>query len=111
MLMPSVVSDRSRPSSNGITTCHDSQRCSAKLCVQTRYKRRSAMQRLPEIQARFRDVIVHGETSGISDALLGGCDPEPRLAIHQRNYVVGPTRALLPKFPATQWLLGARFPT
>ena len=69
------------------------------------------MQRLPEIQARFRDVIVHGETSGISDALIGGCHPEKRLAIHQRNYEVSLTGALLTKFPATQWLLGTRFLT
>src|SRR5215831_11992207 len=111
MLTPSVVSGRSRPSSNGITTCRRSQPCSVKLCGQTRYKRRSAMQRLSEIQAHFRDVIVHGGTSGIPDAFIGGRHPARRLAIHQRNYQVSLTDALLTKFPGTQWLLGTRFLT
>jgi hypothetical protein len=67
------------------------------------------MQRLPEIQAHFRDAVVSGDTNGISPALIGGRYPEKRLAIHQRNYHASLTDALLTKFPATEWLLGTRF--
>jgi hypothetical protein len=66
------------------------------------------MQRLPEIQAHFRDAIVYGKTNGISQTLIGGLDPQKRLAIHQRNYHVSLTDALVTKFPATEWLLGTR---
>lgn len=67
--------------------------------------------RLHEIQTRFCDALVHGETGGIAPALIGGVYPEKRLAIHQRNYQASLVDAVLTKFPATEWLLGTRFLT
>ena len=67
------------------------------------------MQPLHEIQTRFRAAVVHGDTDGISEALIGSRHPEKRLSIHQRNYRASLTDALLTKFPAAQWLLGTRF--
>jgi len=69
------------------------------------------MQPLHEIQTRFRAAVVHGDSDGISHSLIGGRHPEKRLSIHQRNYRVSLTDALLTKFPAAQWLLGTRFLT
>jgi hypothetical protein len=66
---------------------------------------------LDEIQTRFRDAVVDGETNGILTVLAGGSDLEKRLAIHQRNYHATLTEALCTKFPATEWLLGTRFLT
>src|SRR5689334_3056873 len=66
---------------------------------------------LYEIQAKFRDAVVHGDRNGISSALIGGLNPEKRLSIHQRNYQASLTDALLTKFPAAQWLFGTRFVT
>src|SRR5215468_4068652 len=69
------------------------------------------MQPLHEIQTGFRAAVVHGDSNGISHALIGGRHPEKRLLIHQRNYHASLTDALLTKFPAVQWLLGTRFLT
>jgi hypothetical protein len=69
------------------------------------------MQPLHEIQNHFRAAVVHGDTNGISHALIGGRHPEKRLSIHQRNYRASLTDALVTKFPGTQWLLGTRFLT
>ena len=41
--------------------------------------------------------------------LVGGRDPQKRLAIHARNYETSLVKALLGKFPATHWLVGTPF--
>ena|ERR1051326_232165 len=69
------------------------------------------MQRLADLQSHFRDAIIHGGTQLVGSFLVGGLQPEKRLRIHQRNYHVSLTEALLTKFPATEWLLGTTFLT
>ena len=61
---------------------------------------------IDEIQLQFRDAVVLGATDPFALGLIGGRNPERRLAIHQRNYHTSLTDALLTKFPATEWLLG-----
>jgi hypothetical protein len=64
---------------------------------------------LAEIQLRIRDAIVDGETAFIAPLLVGGREPLQRLAIHERQYESSLKAALIGKFPATSWLVGARF--
>ena len=64
------------------------------------------MWQLDEIQTRFRDAVVRGDTEAIAHILVGGSSPQNRLAIHQRNYQTSLADALLVKFPATGWLIG-----
>jgi hypothetical protein len=47
--------------------------------------------------------------AGVGSLLVGGRDPEKRLAIHRRHYQASLVAALLTKFPATAWLVGTRF--
>jgi hypothetical protein len=61
---------------------------------------------LDEIQLHFRDAVIHGDVRLIAETLIGGQNPEKRLAIHQRNYQTSLVDALLMKFPATEWLIG-----
>lgn len=67
------------------------------------------MPSLIETQAFVRDAIVTGWVSDVSPLLVGGQDPQHRLAIHQRHYEVSLVSALLSKFPATAWLVGTPF--
>lgn len=70
------------------------------------------MPTLAETQSRFRDAVVQGEmqhASSLALLLVGGCCPEKRLIVHQRNYRQSLVDALLIKFPATAWLLGTEF--
>jgi len=62
--------------------------------------------RLAELQSYFRKAVVDGDTRSVSHVLIGGCDPEKRLTVHQRNYQTGLIDSLLVKFPATGWLIG-----
>ena len=64
------------------------------------------MSRLAEIQSYFRTAVVDGDTRSVSHVLIGGCDPEKRLTVHQRNYQASLIDSLLVKFPATGWLIG-----
>jgi Putative DNA-binding domain len=67
-----------------------------------------------EIQLRFRNAVVHGDAQhvgSLASLLVGGCSPEKRLIIHQRNYRQSLVDALLIRFPATGWLLGGRLLT
>ncbi len=64
------------------------------------------MSRLAELQSYFRKAVVDGDTRSVSHVLIGGCDPEKRLTVHQRNYQTGLIDSLLVKFPATGWLIG-----
>ena len=69
------------------------------------------MQRLAELQSHFRNALIHCDASQIGPILIGGREPEKRLAIHRRNYETSLVDALLVKFPATGWLIGAPFLT
>jgi hypothetical protein len=69
------------------------------------------MPSLAETQRRLRNAVVTGEATGISDLLVGGRDAQRRLAIHRRHYETSLVTALLGKFPATAWLVGATFLT
>jgi len=66
---------------------------------------------LSDLQRSLRDALVHGGTQGLESLLVGGCDPNKRLAIHQRHYRVSLIRTLLERFPATVWLVGSPFVT
>jgi len=63
---------------------------------------------LADLQRAFRDALVTGNPESLAPALVGGADPLARLAIHQRHYDASLARALLERFPATQWLLGSQ---
>jgi hypothetical protein len=63
---------------------------------------------LAELQQGFRDALVTGDAGHVAPALVGGADPRARLAIHQRHYEASLVRALLDRFPATQWLVGSQ---
>jgi hypothetical protein len=69
------------------------------------------MQKLAEIQSHFRNAVIDCDVRQIAHILVGGCQPEKRLTIHQRNYETSLVDALLMKFPATGWLLGTPFLT
>jgi len=69
------------------------------------------MRTLAEIQADFRNAVIHGDTNGIAHELVGGLKPDRRLSVHQRNYETSLVDALLVKFPATGWLIGTPFLT
>ena len=64
---------------------------------------------LAETQSRLRRAVVAGDAAAIVPLLVGGRDPEKRLAIHARNYEASLVKALLGKFPATHWLMGTPF--
>jgi hypothetical protein len=66
---------------------------------------------LAEIQLHFRNAVVQGDAQHVrflASVLVGGCSPEKRLMIHQRNYRQSLVDTLLIKFPATGWLLGTQ---
>jgi hypothetical protein len=64
------------------------------------------MPRLAELQRAVRDAVVSGHTAAVRPDLVGGCDPERRLAIHRRHYQASLVRTLLTRFPALTWLVG-----
>jgi hypothetical protein len=67
------------------------------------------MPSLAETQLRIRRAVIDGDTAGMVALLIGGRDPEQRLAIHQRHYRSSLGAAIRTKFPATAWLLGIPF--
>ena len=69
------------------------------------------MSSLTDTQSFLRRVVVTGDASGGVPLLVGGRDPEKRLAIHRRHYETSLVKALLDKFPATVWLAGSPFVT
>lgn len=64
---------------------------------------------LAELQSHLRRAVVARDAAGVVPYLVGGRDPEKRLAIHQRNYETSLVKALVGKFPATHWLVGTPF--
>lgn len=67
------------------------------------------MPSLAETQALVRQAVVAGDLTAVSPWLVGGLDARTRLAIHQRHYESSLVTAILGKFPATGWLVGAPF--
>jgi Putative DNA-binding domain len=56
---------------------------------------------------RLRRAVVGDDTAGVVPLLIGGHDPERRLAIHRRHYESSLVTATRTKFPATEWLVGS----
>jgi hypothetical protein len=69
------------------------------------------MQRLADLQFHLRNALIHRDAGQIAPILVGGREPEKRLAIHRRNYETSLVDALVVKFPATGWLVGTPFLT
>ncbi len=67
------------------------------------------MPSLAETQLRLRHAVGGGDTASIVPLLIGGRDPERRLAIHRRHYESSLMSAIRTKFPATAWLVGSPF--
>jgi hypothetical protein len=65
------------------------------------------MPALVEIQRRVARAVLAGETEPLARLLVGGAAPATRLEIHRRHYEASLAAALVQKFPATAWLLGA----
>ena len=69
------------------------------------------MSSLAEAQQLVRQAVVTGEATEIEPLLVGGRHVAKRLAIHHRHYQTSLVTALLGKFPACVWLVGAPFVT
>ena len=69
------------------------------------------MPSLAETQWRVRHALITGDATPVAGLLLGGRDPQKRLAIHRRHYETSLVTALAGKFPATAWLVGTPFLT
>jgi hypothetical protein len=65
------------------------------------------MPTLADVQRGIREAVVNGDGEALVPILVGGTRPQHRLAIHRRHYVASLTRALVERFPATVWLVGA----
>src|SRR6266446_1717555 len=69
------------------------------------------MPTLGEIQSGVRDAVVAGDSKGIESLLVCGPSGRTRLEIHRRHYEITLVNALVGKFPAAGWLVGAPFVT
>jgi hypothetical protein len=67
------------------------------------------MPTLAELQTGVRDAVIAGNAAEIASLLVGGQDGRKRLEIHRRHYETSLVNALVGKFPATGWLVGAPF--
>src|SRR4030095_8675978 len=88
-----------------------SRRCLRRPRVPTRsqsarWPTERAVPPLAEAQLHLRRAVVAGDATDIAPHLVGGRDPQKRLAIHRRNYETSLVNALLGKFPATHWAAG-----
>jgi len=63
---------------------------------------------LADIQQQIRDAVVDQTGTSVAPLLVGGTDPSKRLDIHRRHYEASLTAAVVGRFPATVWLIGAR---
>lgn len=66
---------------------------------------------LGDVQARLGRAVISGEMSDVAPLLIGGRHIEKRLEIHHRHYQASLVKALLDRFQATTWLVGAAFMT
>jgi hypothetical protein len=62
---------------------------------------------LAETQAAIAKAITSGSSADLPDSLFGDSAGNRRFRIHLRHYQASLTAALMQKFPATQWLVGA----
>ncbi|MBI4459889.1 MAG: putative DNA-binding domain-containing protein [Acidobacteria bacterium] len=67
------------------------------------------MPTLADIQHAVRQAILDGLASDVEPFLVGGKEPGKRLEIHRRHYETSLVKALLGKFPATEWLVGSTY--
>lgn len=65
------------------------------------------MASLVDLQRRLRDAVVVGDVDSVVPLLIGGLVPAKRLAIHRRHFEASLTAAVVGRFPATAWLVGA----
>lgn len=65
------------------------------------------MSALVDLQRSFARAMTSGDGAAVAKELRGGADPRARLAIHVRHYAASLSTALLEKFPASTWLVGA----
>ena len=63
---------------------------------------------LADLQRLVRDAVVNGDSASIGPFLVGGSWPARRFDIHRRHYEESLTAAVVGRFPATGWLIGAR---
>lgn len=61
---------------------------------------------LAELQEQIRNAVVDGTTPAAA-LLVGGHDPLKRLAVHQRHFEASLANAIIGRFQATAWLIGA----
>ncbi len=61
---------------------------------------------LADTQRAVRDALVTGATDRAIRLIDDGVDRRARLVIHQRHYQTSLVRALVARFPATEWLVG-----
>src|SRR4051812_32510694 len=74
------------------------------------------MPSLSALQGRLRDAVVAETVDDVDGRdfarlLVGGRNPQARLAIHRRHYEASLVAAIMEKFPAAIWLTGAAFMT
>lgn len=62
---------------------------------------------LVDLQREVRHAVIDGDTASIAPLLIGGVQPARRLDIHRRHYEESLTTAVVNRFPATGWLIGA----
>ncbi|MBX9777045.1 MAG: DNA-binding domain-containing protein [Xanthobacteraceae bacterium] len=62
--------------------------------------------RLAELQSQMC-LALRADTVPADLPLMGGRDPRRRFLIHRRNYETSLIKAMMQKFPATAWLVGA----
>ena len=65
------------------------------------------MPSLADLQRLMRDALVTGDATAVAPCVLGGQRVSGRVAIHQRHYERSVATAIVERFPATGWLIGA----
>jgi hypothetical protein len=65
------------------------------------------MPSLVDTQRQVRRALVSGDTAVVEPMLIGGQYPARRMAIHHRHYQASLVAALIARFPASVWLMGA----
>ncbi len=62
---------------------------------------------LADLQRQLRDAVVTGNSASVGPLLVGGQNASKRLGIHLHHYEASLTAAIIGRFPATGWLIGA----
>lgn len=62
---------------------------------------------LADLQQQIRDAVVSGNSASMGPLIVGGRNASKRLEIHLHHYEASLTTAVVDRFPATGWLIGA----